>query len=433
MIRGYFWDKIVGELYENTLRIMKEANLLEEARASFETSYKIERTAELIIENGVLYDLSPNKKKELTREIIEMCFYPTSFAENHQTTLDAFLEENWARNTQAWFGDRIRDAARFIKGLYTILVFLLISPATFAIGKTTSAAGDKIYKAVYGEENPNYGMDPSMRKFWDFVDSVSPVKHIFTFLNKDLVDISKYLLKVNNLEDNYIQSVLRDSGANPRLIVKKCWDKNKFQMSGEDKTLLDQFFHFVSGKGLSNLLRNPQRINAAEIAYVLKSDSANPQFQKMFYDFRVCVYDKLFEIILGFARTIYSLDDASYEIIKFANEAHKQKNFKKFFDLRPKQQNEEAMFRIMKVLVALDDIANQLEKRKGELVADKYIDKFVDYLRLNIEHTYKELETMANQYKYNEDRYKEIEPDDEAKAEAIQKERFNAKKSIFED
>jgi hypothetical protein len=85
----------------------------------------------------------------------------------------------------------------------------------------------------------------------------------------------------------------------------------------------------------------------------------------------------------------------------------------------------------MRVLVSIDSIANNLEKRKGELVADKYIDRFIDFLRQNIKLTYNELNEMANQRKYNEERYQEEQPTDEEKSEAIQKERFNAKKSIF--
>ena len=127
------------------------------------------------------------------------------------------------------------------------------------------------------------------------------------------------------------------------------------------------------------------------------------------------------------------MDDASYEIIKSANDAHQNKNFKAFFDLKPKQVNEEAMFKIMRALVSIDSIANSLEKRKGELVADKYIDKFSNFLKQNIKQVYGELNEMANQKKYNEDRYSEEEPDDEAKSKVIQQERFDARKSIFDN
>jgi hypothetical protein len=218
-------------------------------------------------------------------------------------------------------------------------------------------------------------------------------------------------------------------------MIQKCWDKNKMQMPSSDpdnRSFLNYVGHLLNGKGISNFLRDPKYNNEAQIALVLKSDASNPSYQKMFFDFRVCVYEKLFEIILGYAKTIYSMDDASYEIIKAANDAHKTKNFKSFFDLRPKQDNEEAMFKIMRVLVSIDSIANSLEKRKSELVADKYIDRFTDFLRQNTKMVYQELNEMANQRKYNEDRYADDQPTDEEKAEVIAKERFNAKKSIFE-
>jgi hypothetical protein len=277
-------------------------------------------------------------------------------------------------------------------------------------------------------------MNPGLRKFYDFIDNFLGVKIIFKFLNQDIYEVTKLLSKVNNLDDSYIQDIMREMKTSSSKLVQKCWDKNKHQISAsnpQNKNFMDFMRNIFNGKGLANLLRNPQYLNDTQLTLILKSDAADPKYQKMFFDFRVCVYEKLFEIILGYAKTIYSMDDASYEIIKAANDVHKQKNFKAFFDLRPKQLNEEAMFKIMKVLVAIDSIAVELDKRKGELVADKYIDRFSDFLRQNIKQVYNELNEMANQRKYNEDRYDDDQPTDDEKAEAIQKERFDAKKSIF--
>lgn len=430
LIGAYFWENIVGDLYEHTISIMKQAGLLEEALGSFEKNYKIENTARLILENGVFSRFSPNKKKELVETVVEVCFYPVTNYENNISLLnDGTLEEAWVKPTINWFGDRIRDIARLTHNAFLGILFLLVTPATALIGQPAARAGD----AIMGTRT---GMDPTLRKMYSMFDALSPVNLLFKFLNTDLYDIANYLKKVNNLEDEYLQDVLKEMKADPAKTIDKCWNKNKFQLSGidpEQATMYDKLRHFISGKGLANFLRDPKYNNEAQIAMVLQKDAADPKYQKMFYDFRVCVYEKVFEIILGYAKAIYSMDDASYEIIKAANEAHKNKNFKAFFDLRPKQANEEAMFKIMRALVAIDSTANTLEKRRGELVADKYIDKFVDFLRQNIKQVYQELNDMANQRKYNEDRYKVENPSDEEKAEAIKKERFNAKKSIFED
>ena len=440
MIRQYFWDRIVGDLYEHTLNIMKEANILEEALESFEKSYKIETTAELILENGIFAGFKPNKKKELTENVIEMCFYPYSYVENHKELLDenSIIEEgaimDLARGAGArlnWMGERIRDIARLTRNIYTFMVYALVTPATFLIGSGARAADS--YLEAYDGRAPT-GINPSLRKFYDFIESMTPINFLFKFLNKDLFDVASLLKKVNNLEDDYLQDILREMKSDPNKLIQKCWDKNKHQLNSSDPSeakVGDLMSHFFNGKGIANFLRNPFYNNETQIALILKEDAAKPRYQKMFYDFRVCVYEKLFEVILGFAKTIYSMDDASYEVIKAANDAHKQKNFKAFFDLKPKQENEEAMFKIMRALVSIDSIANSLEKRKGHLVADKYIDKFVDFLRQNVKQVYQELNEMANQRKYNEDRYNDDEPTDEEKAEAIQKERFDAKKSIF--
>jgi len=436
MIRGYFWENIIGDLYEHTLNIMKEAGLLEEALESFEKNYKIETTARLILENGVFSALPNNKKKELTENTIEMCFYPYSFYEKNKTISEEkdILEEAWVKPSIQWAGDRVRDVARLTRNVYLSLLFLLVTPATFTVGNLSSRFGDKVNEKLLDKQST--GMDPSLRKFYDFVESFWPVNFIFKFLNKDLYDISTLLKKANNLDDENIQDIMKEMGTDPHKLINKCWQKNMHQLSTsnpDNKKFMDYIFHIISGKGLANLLRDPKYNNETQIALLLKSDAAKPEYQKRFYDFRVCVYDKLFEMILGFAKTIYSMNDASYEVIKVANDAHNQKNFKAFFDLRPKQENEEAMFKIMRVLVSIDTIANQLEKRKGELVADKYIDRFSTYLRQNIKLTYNELNELANQKKYNEERYSDDQPTDEEKSEAIKKERFDAKKSIFDE
>jgi len=437
LIRTYFWDEIVGELYENTIGIMKEAGILEEALDSFEKSYKIENTAKLILENGIFAEFTSGKKKELTENVIEMCFYPASYYESHLDLMDDLtLEEGWVKPMIQWGGERVRDVARILKSIHTTLVYLLVSPATFLVGGTTARVGDALLNWYEGGGRAPSGIDPSLRKFYSLVDSFSPVNMLFKFMNKDLYDVSTLLKKTNNLEDDYLQDVMREMKSDPNKLIKKCWDKNKYQTPSanpNEPTIADGLKHFFSGKWGANQLRDPFYNNETQIAHILQKDAADPKFQKMFFDFRVCIYEKLFEIILGYAKTIYSMDDASYEIIKAANDAHKSKNFKSFFDIRPKQVNEEAMFKIMRALVSIDSIASSLDARKGELVADKYVDRFSDFLRQNVKQVYNELNEMANQKKYNQDRYSEEEPDDEAKAKIIQKERFDAKKSIFQD
>ncbi len=434
MIGVYFWDQIIGDLYESTLTAMKDGDLLEEALDSFEKHYKIEKTAELILENGIFANYTSGKKKELVSSVLEMSFYPSSFQKNNFSFLeDKTLEESWVAPKVQWMGDRVRDIARATKNIHILLVYMLISPVSLLMAPATMI-GDALLKG-YDGSGPS-GTDPSLRKFYSLLDNVLGVKFIFKFLNSDLYEIADLLKSVNNLEDEYIQDVLKEMKTDPNKMIQKCWDKNKYQLDVADPSQAKvgkMMTHFLSGKGLANFLRNPFYNNETQIAAILRSDAADPKYQKMFFDFRTCVYERLFEIILGYAKTIYSMDDTSYEIIKAANDVHKSKNFKAFFDLQPKQANEEAMFKIMRTLVSIDSIAVSLEKRKGELVADKYIDKFTDFLRQNTKQVYNELDEMANQRKYNEDRYSEEEPDDDAKTKAIQQERFDAKKSIFAD
>jgi hypothetical protein len=435
MIRSYFWDTIIGELYENTIKGLRDANVLEETLRSFDKNYRLEQTATLILENGIFAKFDSVKKKELTENIIEMAFYPaTHYQKNIELISGDILEENWVPPVLQWGGDRIRDIARLTSSIYTFMTYALISPATFLMAGGGSRISDYLLDKYDGRA-PS-GTDPSLRKFYSLMDSFNPLNFLFKFLNKDLYDVANLLKKVNSLDDSYVQDILKEMKANPNKMIKKCWDKNKHQVATSDpsnKKAMDLILHFFSGKGLANMLRDPFYNNETQIAHILQKDAADASYQKMFYDFRICIYEKLFEVILGYSKAIYSMDDASYEIIKAANDAHQSKNFKAFFDLKPKQVNEEAMFKIMRALVSIDSIANTLDKRKGELVADKYIDKFSAFLRQNIKQVYGELNEMANQKKYNESRYSEEDPDDETKAKVAKEERFQARKSIFDN
>ncbi len=432
IIKEYFWDRIVGDLYESTLDIMSKAGLLEESTKSFEHSYKIEETARLILENGIFARFPTQKKKEYVDVLIESSFYPATFAEKRESY--DFLEEGIADSLRLGgqtFGRYITNTARTTKSLSMLLSMFLVSPATLIMSQFAKQGADTM--GVGGAR----GTSPSMRKFYEMLDKLSPVNHIYTFLNKDQQDLYKYLKQSNNLENDYIQDVLKTAGADSGKMVEKCWNQNKIQIEAKDRdhaTLMEKVKHLLSGKGLANILRDPMYNNENQLMLTLGKDAADPIYQKRFYDFRVCVYDKLFEVILGYAKAIYSMDDESYEVIKAANDAHQTKNYKAFFDLKPKQDNDAAMFAIMKALVSIDSIARTLEKSKGDLAADKQIDKFSSYLTQNIKQVYNELDEMANQRKFNADRYDEEDgDDDETKAKKMAEERFNQKKSIFAD
>ncbi len=439
MIKEYFWDKIVGDLYENTVEIMRQADLLDEASNSFEHSYKIETTARLVLENGIFAKYSQQKKKEVVDLLIEASFYPNTFNEKNNNF--AFLEENtgasivdWLSNVGSAFGVGITNAARSIRSLQILLTMFLVSPASLLLGNTVDQAIDATKKGITGREPQRRGSNPSTRRFYEFLEQFWPVKMVYSFLNKDQEDLYKFINKTTNLDDPYVQDILKTAGGNSSKIVRKCWEQHKIQpssMQQSDSKVWTTIANIFNGRGLSNFIRNPQYATDTQISMLLKHDASDPLYQKRFYNFRICVYDKLFEIILGYSKAIYSMDDSSYEIIKYANDAHKSKNYKAFFDLKPTQDNEKAMFSVMRALVSIDSISKTLKDRKGDLVADPYVDTFSRMLDENVKSTYKALDEMASQKKYNEDRYEEEDPDDETKAEKMQAERFNQKRSIF--
>ncbi len=448
IIKEYFWDAIVGELYENTLYVMAQAGLLEEAGQSFQHSYKIEETAKLILENGIFAKFEDRKKKEIVDTLIESTFYPAQFAEkstsfNYEALTNPkyrshLVEEGFWRsagNAGEWSARQITNAARASKSLYIILATFLVSPATVIMSNVAKQGIDKAGEHL-APGLLQGGTSPSARKFYSFIDSITPTKWVFSFLHKEQHEVFKYLKGANQLENPYIQDALKTAGGDSNKIVEKCWNQNKIQVEAKDReeaTWWEATKHVISGKGLSNFIRNPRYQDENQLMTILNHDAGDPQQQKRYFDFRVCVYDKLFEIILGYAKAIYSMDDESYEIIKAANAAHKTKNYKAFFDLTPKQDNDAAMFAVMKALVAVDELSRVMETDRDKLTSDKYSDRFATYLKENIKQVYTQLDEMASQKKYNEDRYDEEDPDDEAKAKAIQADRFNQKKSIFTD
>ncbi len=444
MIKEYFWDRIVGDLYENTLRIMDAASILEEASKSFASSYKIEETARLILENGIFARFPRDKKKDLVENLIESTFYPLTYNEKKEPFnfleesqllgMTELIEEGFvdtARNWGSSIGRGITNTARTTKSLLILLSMVLVSPATVILSNIGKQALDK----AAPKDTIKHGTSPSARKFYSFLDHISPVNWIFTFLTKDQHQLFTYLKQANNLENEYVQDALKTTGGDSTKMVEKCWNKHKIQINAKDRenaTFWEKTKHVLNGRGLANFVRDPKYNNENQLLITLGKDASDPIYQKRFFDFRICVYDKLFEIILGYAKAVYSMDNESYEIIKAANDAHQTKNYKAFFDLKPKDDSDAAMFAIMKTLVALDSIAKSLETSKGDLAADKYIDRFSTYMTQNVKQTYKELDEMASLRQYNSDRYDEDDPDDETVADKIQKERFNAKKSIFE-
>lgn len=437
IIDQYFWESIVGELYDNTLKIL---NSIEESTVyeSFNNKIKMENTARIILENGVFKNfnlISMDERQEIIESIITSYFYGDS----------EYLEESWLLRRIEGVTDGIVSIGSAIKSFIAIIIYILISPAG-NIFQALSKTGNFLAEKIGFEHKKN--MHPEMKKTGQFLDSIWPVMMIFqAATGKDLVKTSEYLQKLNLGDNPYLDATITGAGSDMSHIINKCWDKHKHPIDTKfDKNApssmsdfkfertMDGIFDVFKNisKGLKNYVRNPIFNNTLQLSYILTMDATNPVYQRMFFDFRVCVYSKLFEIILGYGKTIYSMGDASYEIIKHGNDVHKNKNFKAFFNLKPKQENEEAMFNVMKSLVAIDNIAYEIRKNKSLLIADEYIEQFLTFLEQNIKQTYQQLDEIANLRKYNEDRYDKDELTDEEKAEKIKQNVFNNKRSIFD-
>lgn len=437
LLESYFWGEIIGELYENTVNIMKQAGVLEESLESFDKSYKIENTARLVLENGVFSDFP--RRKGIVDHLINEAFYPESTHELQEGFSSAWDSTKTGFSTAI---DAVVRSGKLLRGLLEVLFYFLITPASTS-ASVLQVRSDKhptVRKAMAVMDKILFGavgavgivtLSPSMAGF----GALAGVGYIWQFMNSDLIQITNYLQKVNTLDNPYIQEVLKDMGADPGALVEKCWRRNKHQpLSPEGEGISSRFmlsFKKGSGNSLNNFLRDPLLTNPAQIASILKNDAADPKYQKMFFDFRTCLYEKIFEIVIGYAQALYSIDDSSYEVIRYANEVHKRKNFKAFFKLQPKEDGEIAMFKVIKLLIAVEEIIVNLKTNKAELIGDKYIDQFIQSMEQQIKQTYQTLDEMAQQRSYNQARYDEENPTDEDKSEAIKKERDEVKQSIF--
>lgn len=439
MLSEYFWSEIVGELYESTVKIMEETGLLEESLQSFENSYKIENTARLILENGVFEGFV--QKKELIDLIINESFYPETTAEELQ---EGFLSS--IRSTGQSAIALVVKSAQFVKAFLIGVFFLFISPGA-TVSKLAGADHPKTAKAMKILGAIMYGTSVAGATGVGLLTggagalglgaglaALGFAGKLYEATNSDLIKITEYLKKVNTLDNEYINDILKGAGTDSKALVKKCWEANRNQpLQPETRGALDRIVNaFANGtNGIHNWLRDPSTSDPVQIARILKDDAADPKYQKMFFDFRVCLYDKLFEIIIGYAQAIYSVDDSSYEVIRYANEVHRRKNFKAFFKLNPKEDGEVAMFKIIKLLIAIEEMIYNLHKNRADLIGDKYIDQFITKIEGQVKQAYQQLDELASQRSYNKARYDEANPSDEERAEALAKERDEQKKSIF--
>jgi len=449
ILESYFWSDIIAPLYEATFEVLEKAGLVEESMQSFENSYKFENTARLILENGIFSSFP--LKKELTDELIEMFFYPS----------DEIIEEGFSET-----GRKVIDAGRAVWTLMQLLGYILVSPATSALNyKSDSPTSRKMVNllallllggvigsgilggvnlAIAGAGAVGIKSEVAvgvLATLFGLGGKFAAMKvvglpgEIWKFINEDLVEITKYLSKVNKLGGSDSKAILQEIGINPKELITKCWERNNHQLPANDdlKNGFSKLIRAMSNgaNSIRNLIRDPYFSNNVQLALSLKRDASDPKYQKMFYDFRVCMYDKIFEVIIGYAQMVYSVDDASYEIIRHANQVHRRKNFKAFFALDPKTDSEVAMFKLIKLLIVIEDMIIKLEEHKRELVADKFIDQFIQHMKMQIKNTYTTLDEMAQLRSYNKARYDEEQPTDEEKAEAIQKARNEAKRSIF--
>lgn len=483
LVDEYFWSTIVGDLYESTVRILEEAGLIEEAKQSFNKSYKIENTARLILENGVFVNFGEKRASELAEFIINETFYPDL---NDAGVLEEGFMDS-VRATRDSILSGVVASAKLMKSIMMLLTFVIISPVGtifksynhFDGGMKGTAAGIGMSGATVGAAGAVGSLGGAGSAVGGFMSGLggtasaagasygtgvlgtalsglggigavmgalaSPaigfgvfgiLGYIWRSMNTDLIQVSSYLQKINSMGNNeHIEDLLRGAGTSKEGIVKKCWDKNKHQRlkNIEGEKVLNKMVNTIGNwsNGINNFLRDPLTSDPVQIALVLKDDASDPKYQKMFYDFRICFYEKLFEIIQGYATAIYSVDDSSYEVIKFANDVHKRKNFKAFFKLDPKEDGEIAMFKIIKMLIAIEEIVFTLKKHKSVIVGDLYIDKFIQTIEGYIKVAYQQLEELANQRSYNKSRYNIDEPTDAEKAIAIEQAKTDQKVSIF--
>lgn len=416
-VKDYFLNKTIVPIYEGYQKHvdMKKVSCLEEGTEfyqPFSDRVRLDSTARYLIENVILDFLPMSKRKEISESLMEA----------KQIQLIELQEafDNRPDNILSKTGDAIQyginqlvdsvtGTARLLKEMVLGLVVLLYSP--FMV-----VASENIKYKVFGSSGKG--------KIKQFMELIGPCQNIGELLLGQYAEVGSMLKKINEIDSpdvkEFLKKVATDKNVREK-VINDCWIKNARVPSAteEGKTGLVKFIHSLGNFFQTHRMTtigNPQDAGAGMLGFLFSMDADNPNFQRSFFEFRKCSYDHIFTLIIGYAKTAVEIEVANIDILEKIKVASKRKDYTIFNNLSGSMDDAESlMYKVGKVLLSIDELAENLKSHKRELFQDQYIEQFYTYLKQKIKQAYLDLDEVASKAstKDKERKYKAGEhPDD---------------------
>lgn len=394
-IKDYLFENTIipaFEKFEKTLT-EKKYKMLEEDTIfdlDFSSQIKYENTSRYLIENFIFNDFPKDKRTELTESILFVSKLQLeesldSFRNGYKNIGNAYDKVETALSN--FFVGGTVGLARTIKEALLFGVVALYSP----------------YQLI-GSSNIKYKIlgRSGTSKAGKALELISPTRAIADMLLKPYQNIGSILKKTNELDNADIKDFIKDiqEKLNTREnIINDCWIKNAKSIDNTEKQdfkfSFNSFANFIKS-GRMQYLGNPQDTGAGMLGFLFNIDANDPSFQKSFFEFRKCTYDHVFELLLGYAKIAMSEDITTTDILEKVKTASRRNDYNIFNNIKNDGRDvNDLMYKVGKVLLSVDEIAEKLKENKQELFQDKYLDQFYMYLKQKIKQAYLDLDEAA--------------------------------------
>jgi len=394
-IKEYLFENTIlpaFQKFEESLTL-KKFEMIEEGtqfNLDFSSQIKYESTSRYLIENFIFNDFPKDKRSELTESII--------FASKLQLeeSLDSF--KNGYKNLGAAY-DKVEDAiSNFFVGSTVGLARTIKEALLFGVVALYSP-----YQLI-GSSNIKYKMlgRSGTSRPGKALELISPTRAIAEMLLKPYGKVGEILKNTNELDKDEIKDFIKDiqEKENTReTIINDCWTKHAQVMDSTErqgfKFSFNSFANWIK-TGRMQWLGNPQDTDKSMLGFLFNIDANDPSFQKSFFEFRKCTYDHIFDLLLGYAKVAMSQDITTTDILEKVKVASRRKDYNIFEHIKTDGRDiNDLMYKVGKVLLSVDEIAEKLKENKQELFQDKYLDQFYMYLKQKIKQAYLDLDEAA--------------------------------------
>jgi len=393
-IKNYLFEHTIlpaFEQFENSLTTKKFKSLEESTSfdLDFSSSIKYENTARFLLENHVFKDFPKEQRLELTENImfatqIQLEESLDSYRSNPNKLGETFdkVEEFMHK---FFIGNTI-GLARTLKETLLLGVVAFYSP----------------YQLI-GSSNVKYKMlgRSGISKPGKALELISPTRAIGEMLLKPYSSVGEILKKTNELDDESIKDFIKEIQEKEHTresIINDCWTKNA-RINSTDNQNFKWSFQTLANiikTGRMQYIGNPQDTGSGLLGFLFDIDASDPSFQKSFFEFRKCTYDHVFDLMLGYAKVSMAHDITSTDILEKVKVASRRKDYTIFNQIKADGKDiNDLMYKVGKVLLSIDEIAEKLKENKQELFQDKYLDQFYMYLKQKIKQAYLDLDEAA--------------------------------------